>query len=163
MTEHGELVGYVALSAELEQLAVGEGSNDRRQRLSGGHGAIIMTNGYYDTDRIVRIDAAWLQLGPLMAGYLGSTYDPAGGFSDIAWRSDKKTDQIRLTWAASGFGIMLGVEDPRDRWGTDLDETYSMPDLIVAATASHGHVDAKLSAGFAIIDESATSTASTAA
>ena len=36
----------------------------------------------------------------------------------------------------SGFGIMLGIEDPRDRWGSDLGSTYTMPDIIAAITAS---------------------------
>jgi hypothetical protein len=149
MTEHGELVGFVDLAADSNNSQWANEMTSIPDQGNNLEDAIVITNGYYDTDRIVRIDAAWLSLGPLLAGRLGSTYDPDGGFSDIAWRSDSKTDQLRLTWAASGFGLMFGIEDPRDRWGTDLASTYSMPDLIAAATVSQGHVSAKLSAGFA--------------
>jgi hypothetical protein len=128
MTEYGELTGYVGL--------VGKYTNNP----DGSENA---------ADRAVKLDGAWLSLGPLLAGHTGSTYDYAGGFSDPAWRSDSSTDQIRLSWAASGFGLMLGIEDPRDRWGSSLAETYTVPDIIVAATASQGHWDGKLSAGFA--------------
>src|SRR5690606_41319070 len=63
--------------------------------------------------------------------------------------SDSSTDQVRLSWAMSGFGIMLGIEDPRDRWGSSLSTSYNMPDLIAAVTASQGTWDGKLSVGFA--------------
>lgn len=128
MTEYGELVGYVGL--------VGKYTNNA----DGSENA---------SDRAAKLDGAWLSIGPLLAGHTASTFDYGGGFSDPAWRSDTSTTQLRLSWAASGFGLMLGIEDPRDRWGSDLDTSYSMPDIIIAATASQGHWDGKLSAGFA--------------
>jgi hypothetical protein len=97
----------------------------------------------------VYIDEAWLSLGPLLAGKTASTYDYGGGFtwdgSDLD--SDNSHNQLRLSWAASGFGVMLGIEDPRARWGTN--ETDSMPDLVAAVTMSQGPWDAKSSAGYA--------------
>jgi len=134
MTEYGELVGYVGL--------VGAYNNNKESSYTvNGSGT--------GNDAAVRLDGAWLSLGPLLVGHTTSTYDYGGGFSDTAWRSDSSTDQVRLSWAMSGFGIMLGIEDPRDRWGSSLSTSYNMPDLIAAVTASQGTWDGKLSVGFA--------------
>ena len=131
MTEYGELVGYVGLV----------GVYDNNKTLSDSY-------YYQGNDAYVRLDGAWLSLGPLLVGHTTSTFDYAGGFSDPVFRSDIQTDQVRLSWAMSGFGIMLGIEDPRDRWGTSLPVDYNMPDLIAAVTASQANWDGKLSAGF---------------
>jgi len=101
------------------------------------------------TDNIANIDEAFLTLGPLLAGKTASTYDYGGGFtydgSDLD--SDTALQQIRLSWAMNGFGLMFAVEDQRYRWGSA--ETDDMPDLVAAITASSGPWDAKLSVGYA--------------
>jgi hypothetical protein len=136
MTEYGILTGFVEFRGK-----------------SNNNDLTNSAEAYYDLSmghpRLAYLDSAWLSLGPLLAGRTTSTFDYGGGFSDQAYRSDSGTDQIRLTWAMSGFGLMLGVEDPRDRWGTELDNPYSMPDIIAAITAAQGNWDGKLSAGFA--------------
>jgi hypothetical protein len=126
MTEYGALIGYVKLK------------------------------GVYDPNPApVNVDEAWLSLGHLTFGHLGSVQNTSNGYADAAWRPDTSTNQIRLSWAAGGFGIMLGIEDPRERWGTALvdgDEEYSMPDITGAITVAGGHVNAKLTAGFGEIE-----------
>jgi hypothetical protein len=127
MTEYGALIGYVKLK------------------------------GVYDPNPApVNLDEAWLSLGHLTFGHLGSVQNTSNGYADAAWRPDTSTNQIRLSWAAGGFGIMLGIEDPRERWGTALvdgDEEYSMPDITGAITVAGGHVNAKLTAGFGAIED----------
>ena len=59
----------------------------------------------------------------LLVGRTESVYDYFGGFNlglDDYDAGDNSVDQVRLTWAMSGFGIQLAIEDPRDRWGTNL-------------------------------------------
>ncbi len=131
MTEYGELTGFVDV----------RGKFDNIKENVGGF-------GYQGNNAPAYLDSAWLSLGPLLVGHTASTFDYAGGFSDNAWRSDTGVDQVRLSWAMSGFGIMLGVEDPRDRWGTSLSTSYSMPDLVAAVTASQANWDGKVSVGF---------------
>jgi hypothetical protein len=127
MTEYGALIGYVKLK------------------------------GVYDPNpAAVNVDEAWLSLGHLTFGHLGSVQNTSNGYADAAWRPDTSTNQIRLSWAAGGFGIMLGIEDPRERWGTALvdgKDEYSMPDITGAITVAGGHVNAKLTAGFGAIED----------
>jgi hypothetical protein len=88
-----------------------------------------------------------------MAGYTASTFDYSDAFTDdVVFRSDTSTDQVRLTWAMAGFGFMVGVEDPRDRWGTALAAEYEVPDLVAAVSARQGVWDGKLSAAYAQLD-----------
>ncbi len=87
----------------------------------------------------------------LLVGRTGSIYDYSGGFT-WDWKdydSDNSADQVRLSWAMSGFGLQLAIEDPRDRWGTSLGTTYTMPNIVGAITMSQATWDAKLSAGYA--------------
>jgi hypothetical protein len=108
--------------------------------------------GLFGTSLVYLGDNAYLVFGPLLAGKTTSTYEYGGSLANYgggAYDADKKTDQVRLTWAMSGFGVMLGIEDPRDRWGSSLSSTYSLPDIIAALTMSQGHWDGKLSVGFA--------------
>jgi len=128
MTEYGELIGYVALQSKYDNNATGTNNSTP-----------------------VTLDGAWLSLGPVLFGHTGSIQNIDGGYSDNAWRPDNSVDQIRLSWAMSGFGIMLGIEDPRDRWGTSLSTTYTMPDIVAAITASQATWDGKLTAGWAQI------------
>ena len=124
MTDYGELVGYVGLVADYN------------------NNGVATTWG---------LDNAWLAIGPLMAGHQSSTFDYGGDFAGAIYRSDVGVDQIRLSWAMGGFGIMLGIEDPRDRWGTSLSSTYNMPDLVAAVTASQDKWSGKLAVGFASV------------
>ena len=81
----------------------------------------------------------------------GSIYDYSGGFT-YDWKdldSDDGADQVRLSWAMSGFGVQLAIEDPRDKWGTSLSTSYSMPNIVGALTMAQGHWDGKLSVAYA--------------
>ncbi len=49
----------------------------------------------------------------------------------------------------SGFGIQLAIEDPRDRWGSNLSQSYSMPNVVGNISWSQGKWSAQLSGGFA--------------
>ena len=120
MTEYGALVGYVQLI-----------------------GAYDPTNDH------VNVDEAYLQLGHVLLGHTGSVQNQSGGFAPGLWRPDDSTNQIQLQWAAAGFGVYLGIEDPRERWGTELPTNYSMPDIVGAITFSGGHWSGKITAGWA--------------
>jgi hypothetical protein len=135
ITEYGPLTAFIAV------VAVSDNA-----KYEGGGGAA----GY----KMVRLDNAYLSLGPLLAGWTASTYDYGGAFTfdGSGKHSDTKTDQIRLSWAMSGFGLHLGIEDPRDRWGSSLPLSYTWPDLIVAITFAQPHWDAKISGGFVHTD-----------
>jgi hypothetical protein len=130
MTEYGQLAAYAEFRAQSNN------ANDFE---------------VYTGKRLAYLDSAYLQLGALLAGRTGSVYDYGGGFtidgSDLD--SDASADQIRLSWAAGGFGLALGIEDPRDRFGTSLDTTYSMPNIVGALTVSQANWDGQLSAGYA--------------
>jgi hypothetical protein len=125
MTDWGPLTGYIAFTGD---------SDNTQDDPSGPH----------DVDRTVFVDEAYVALGPLLAGYTGSAYDHGGGYAyqDLKL-SDTDADQVQLSWAISGFGLILALEDPRDRWGSS--ETNDIPDLVAAVTASGAGWDAKLS------------------
>ena len=112
-------------------------------------GFVKFIGAYDPTNSAVKLDEAWLKLGHVKMGHFGSAQNQSGGFSDGAWRPDTGTNQIQLEWAAAGFGLYLGIEDPRERWGSELDQVYSMPDIVGAITVSQGHWDAKVTAGWA--------------
>ncbi len=59
---------------------------------------------------------------------------------------DDDVDQVRLTWAKDGFGLMLAIEGPVDRWGSG--SSFDMPDIIGALKLKQDGWDAKFSAGF---------------
>jgi hypothetical protein len=127
MTEYGALIGYVQLIGNVDPL-----------------------------QNAVLVDEAYLQLGHVLMGYTGSVQNTDEGFAPGAWRPDTSTNQIQLQWAAAGFGVYLGIEDPRKRWGTELtddDELYSAPDITGRLSISGGHWDARLTAGVGWIEE----------
>jgi len=141
MTEYGPLTGYVEFR--------GLSSNAHVSNNLLGN---VYPAGITQSDkRYAYLEAAWLELGPLLVGRTGNVYDYGGGFNfdGSSLDADAAADQIRLTWAMSGFGVMLGIDDPRDRWGTDLSLSYSMPEIVAAVTMSQAHWDGKLSVGFA--------------
>lgn len=101
------------------------------------------TNG---TDKEVRFDGGYGAIGPMMFGWTASTFDVGGGYTyDGAVRSDKKTDQFRLSYLMGTWGIMLGLEDPRDRYTGAKNATGDYPDIVLALTGGVGGFDMKLS------------------
>jgi hypothetical protein len=140
MTEYGPLTGFLELRAK-------SANND-----DSNNGAYYASSGLSQSgDYSAYLDSAYLELGMLLAGRTGSVYDYSGGFNWdwMDYDSDDGADQVRLTWAMSGFGIQLAIEDPRDRWGTDLDSSYSMPNIVGNISFAQGVWSAKLSGGFA--------------
>jgi hypothetical protein len=123
MTEFGELVGYLKFKGSYT-----------------GTGAAST----------VLVDEAWLSIGALKAGHFGSPFNPGTGFVDYdVYNSDlADANKIQLSWAAAGFGLALGIEDPRETWGTELPATWSMPLITGAITASQANWSGSLSAGF---------------
>jgi hypothetical protein len=123
MTEFGELVGYLKFKGSY--LGTGAAST-------------------------VLVDEAWLRIGALQAGHFGSPFNPGTGFVDYDVYNSNLADanKIQLSWAAAGFGLALGIEDPRETWGTDLPPTWSMPLITGAITASQSMWSGSLSAGF---------------
>jgi hypothetical protein len=130
MTEYGPLTGWIELRG-LSNLA------DQSNVVGGKREAYI--------------DSAYLELGMLKAGQFESNYHYFGSYN-FSWdtydAADDNVNQVALTWAASGFGIQLAVEDPRGRWGSHLSSSYSTPDVVGDITWANGPWDAKLSAGF---------------
>jgi hypothetical protein len=125
MTEYGVLNGYIELSFN-------QNNNP--------------SNGSKD---YVGVDHVFLELGHVLMGHTDSTFNYGGGFTfDGSNHGNTETDQIRLNWAMNGFGLMLALEDPRDRWGSSIGD-YDMPDIVGAITADHGSWDGKLSVGYA--------------
>jgi hypothetical protein len=120
MTEYGPLVGYVKIK------------------------------GVYDPDNSnkVFLDEAYLSLGHVLFGHTGSAANFADVYAPGPWHGDVSTNQIKLSWAAAGFGIQLGIEDPRERWGTELAYDYSMPDITGNITVTQDHWNAKIIAGW---------------
>ena len=98
------------------------------------------------------LHSAWVELGGVLVGRADSLYDYGGGFTFGGSDLDSEvpsTYQARLSWARDGFGIAFGIEDPRDRFGSDLDADFSLPNFVAAITASRANWDGQLSAGFA--------------
>jgi hypothetical protein len=146
MTEYGPLTGFLELRAQ---------SNNADASNNVVSGTDVPSPGYValsaGTTRYAYLDSAYLELGMLLVGRTGSIYHYFGGglFGNGDYDAgDQGTDQVRLTWAMSGFGLQLAIEDPRDRWGTSLKTSYSMPDIVGAVTFSGGNWDAKLSGGY---------------
>ncbi len=142
MTEYGPLTGYLALEAVSNP---SDASNKVEYTSATSGTDTILGN------RLADLDEAYLELGMLLVGKTGSIYDYSGGFTldGTNYDSDNATNQVRLTWAMSGFGLQLGIEDPRYRWGTGLSSSYSMPNLVGNISWAQGNWSAKLSGGFA--------------
>jgi hypothetical protein len=89
--------------------------------------------------KTVRFDGGYGAIGPIMFGWTDSLFDPGGGYTyDGAVRSDVKTDQIRLSYLMGTWGIMLGLEDPRDRYSGPKNATGDWPDVVLAVTGGVG-------------------------
>jgi hypothetical protein len=94
--------------------------------------------------KTVRFDGGYGAIGPMMFGWTASTFDPGDGYTyDGSVRSDKKVDQFRLSYLMGTWGIMLGLEDPRDRYGNSPNQrpknaTGNYPDIVLAVTGGIG-------------------------
>jgi hypothetical protein len=146
MTSYGPLTGYV------EFRGLSNNADATNNVVTGNNGGAAGNTFALSDSRFAYLEAAWLELGPLLVGRTANVYDYGGSlanFDGASFDADSASDQIRLTWAMSGFGVMLGIDDPRDRWGTTLAVSYSMPEIVAAVTASQAHWDGKLSVGFA--------------
>jgi hypothetical protein len=150
-TEYGDLVAYIKMKAS---------SNNSSETQYVANAGVLHGPGYdqtlyfdkaYMRDMNFGIDKAYLMLGGFKAGYDTSIFDPGGGYIGSATREDIKTDALSFSFAMGGYGLKFAVEDPRDRWGTLLPASYSMPDITAALTASQGNWNAQLSAGFSQI------------
>jgi hypothetical protein len=91
-------------------------------------------------------DTAYISLGPLLVGKTTSTFAQAypWGTRDSAYsnwfQTEHYADQIRLSWAMNGFGVMVALEQPA--W---WQYQSSMPDVIAALTWSNAMMDGKVS------------------
>ncbi len=98
-------------------------------------------------------DTAYISLGPLLVGRTTSTFAQAypWGTRDSAYsnwfQTEHYADQIRLSWAMNGFGVMIALEEPDDNvfdsqhWGWES----AMPDVVAALTWSNAMMDGKVS------------------
>ena len=94
------------------------------------------------TAKTVRFDGGYGAIGPMMFGWTDSTFDPGDGYTyDGAVRSDKKVDQFRLSYLMGTWGIMLGLEDPRDRYDGAKNATGNYPDIVLAVTGGVGGIN----------------------
>lgn len=93
----------------------------------------------------------YIKIGPVELGYDESVFDGGGGFADSVYREDLGVKQISLAWALSGFGIAVGIEDPRDRWGSNLSGSYTIPDITGAITYAQPSWDIKVAGAYSSI------------
>ena len=65
-------------------------------------------------DKSAELNKLWASLGNFMVGLNGSAFNGSGSYSyDTPVKDgDKDVQQVRLTWAMGGYGLMLGIEDP---------------------------------------------------
>jgi hypothetical protein len=120
MTDWGPLTTYVNLTSDTDSTSSEYG---------------------YTDDSHVYADEYYLSLGPVLLGKTQSSFDVAGGGytanlndTSVSDLSDHKVDQVQLSWAINGFGLVLALEAPEDRWGSSA--SNDMPDLVAALSAS---------------------------
>ncbi|MFI5409107.1 porin [Kaistia sp. UC242_56] len=149
VTEYGNLTGFIDMRAKTGNV---RGEGDVTDYINAS------TNSAY-------VDSAYLELGPLKAGYFTSLFDFGRGYNDTGmFGSDSTTDHIQLTYAVNGFGLAISVEDARDRnafgqingFVSDNDplnplagDYYqggqdNIPDIVAAVTYASGIFSAKL-------------------
>ncbi|BCP52891.1 outer membrane protein [Kaistia sp. 32K] len=149
VTEYGNLTGFIDYRAKTGNV---RGTGDVTDYINSA------TNSAY-------VDSAYLELGPLKAGYFTSLFDFGRGYNDTGmFGSDSTTDHIQLTYAVNGFGLAVSVEDARDRnaFGQvngpldpnfPLIDNYSggqdnIPDIVGAVTYASGIFSAKVAAAW---------------
>ena len=105
------------------------------------------------TAKTVRFDGGYGAIGPMMFGWTDSTFDPGGGYTyDGDIRSDQKVDQFRLSYLMGTWGIMLGLEDPRDRYTGATNATGNYPDIVLAVTGGVGGLNLRGAVAFTDTD-----------
>jgi hypothetical protein len=142
VTEYGNLTGFIDMRAKTGN--------------EGGNSGSIQDN-INESTKSAYVDSAYLELGPLKAGYFTSLFDFGRGYDDTGmFGSDSTTDHIQLTYAVNGFGLALSIEDQRDRgsYGYFVDTNGNefgndnVPDIIAAVTYSSGIFAAKVAAAY---------------
>ncbi|ODT17574.1 MAG: hypothetical protein ABS35_25535 [Kaistia sp. SCN 65-12] len=146
VTEFGNLTGFI----------------DMRAKTGNTTGSDTTLTDYINAStNSAYVDSAYLELGPLKAGYFTSLFDFGRGYNDTGmFGSDSTVDHIQLTYAVNGFGLAISVEDSRDRGqlangliaggvfpGYDV-ETDNVPDIVGAITYASGIFSAKLAAAY---------------
>jgi hypothetical protein len=127
MTEYGPLVGFIELWTRGASPTTGPG-------VAGLGGTIV--------------DDAWLSLGPFLAGYTWSIFNPAFDPSiNQLWNFTGNTRllQARLSWAANGLGLAIAAEDYASRIPGNI---ASAPDITAALNGSWGNLGLHLGAGW---------------
>jgi hypothetical protein len=143
VTEYGNLTGFI----------------DMRAATSNSPGTSGETVSQYinNTTKSAYVDSAYLELGPLKAGFFTSLFDFGRGYNDTGmFGSDSTVDHIQLTYAVNGFGLAISVEDQRDRGQLaayvnnpfDYVETNNTPDIVGAVTYASGIFSAKIAAAY---------------
>ncbi|MFI5409928.1 porin [Kaistia sp. UC242_56] len=142
VTEYGNLTGFIDMRAKTGNV---RGEGDVQDYINAS------TNSAY-------VDSAYLELGPLKAGYFTSLFDFGRGYNDTGmFGSDSTVDHIQLTYAVNGFGLAISVEDARDRnafgqvdnLADPIGPYYTggqdnIPDIVAAVTYASGIFSAKL-------------------
>ncbi|WEK49331.1 MAG: porin [Candidatus Kaistia colombiensis] len=142
VTEYGNLTGFIDMRAKTgNKTGTGQDFAD-----------LVNTD-----EKTAYVDSAYLELGPIKAGYFTSLFDFGRGYDDTGmFGSDSTTDHIQLTYAVNGFGLALSIEDQRDRssvgyWEDALGNEYgnkNIPDIIAAVTYSSGIFSAKVAGAY---------------
>ncbi|MCX5576935.1 porin [Kaistia terrae] len=147
VTEYGNLTGFIDLRAATSNTP-------------GNANGATLDQYINNTTKSAYVDSAYLELGPLKAGYFTSLFDFGRGYNDTGmFGSDSTVDHIQLTYAVNGFGLAISVEDQRDRGqlapnfgvvglGTDFVDTQNTPDVVGAVTYASGIFSAKLAAAY---------------
>jgi hypothetical protein len=151
VTEYGNLTGFIDMRAKTGNSS---GSGETLAEYINAS-----TNSAY-------VDSAYLELGPLKAGYFTSLFDFGRGYNDTGmFGSDSTVDHIQLTYAVNGFGLAISVEDARDRGALAngvIDPNYvaqgpfsgasintdNTPDIVGAVTYASGIFSAKVAAAW---------------
>jgi hypothetical protein len=146
VTEYGNLTGFIDLRAATSNTP-------------GNSSSATLDQYINNTTKSAYVDSAYLELGPLKAGYFTSLFDFGRGYNDTGmFGSDSTVDHIQLTYAVNGFGLAISIEDQRDRgqladingdvFVGDVVNTNNTPDVVGAVTYASGIFSAKLAAAY---------------
>lgn len=108
----------------------------------------------------VALDGAYLKLGGLKAGHFGSTFNPGASYVDDYGIANEiksslaDSNHIELSFKASTLGFTLGIEDPRESFGSALPDSYSLPLITGNVTFGGTSWAGFLSAGYTQINSS---------
>jgi hypothetical protein len=126
--------------------------------------------GTYDPDSSsngdIIFDYAWLKLGALKAGHFGSTFNPGGSYvDDFGIANEIKSsladsNHLELDFKAGSLGLALGIEDPRESFGSALPTDYSLPLIDGNITFGGSNWSGFVSAGYTQLGASAHSSSS---